>query len=149
MAEQGRKTLQAQTGYDFSEACDADILDGSSYEVFPNFHIWGALPQKICYRMRPIDPNTTLWEAMMIRIAPKDKPKPAPARMRLLGEDEPWSTVIGELGYLSTLFDQDISNMKPVQDGLKALGEGTINFARYAETGCRNLHRMIDHYMNR
>ncbi|ATE66328.1 (2Fe-2S)-binding protein [Rhizorhabdus dicambivorans] len=148
MAERGRRMLQEQTGRDFSEACDADILDGISYHIFPNFHIWGAFPQKICYRMRPIDPDTTLWEAMMIRIAPKDGPRPAPGVFRMLKEDEPWSTVIDELGYLATLYDQDMGNMQPCQDGLKALGDGVVQFAHYSETALRNLHRMIDKYIN-
>jgi phenylpropionate dioxygenase-like ring-hydroxylating dioxygenase large terminal subunit len=147
MAERNRKALTAQTGYDLTKACDADMLDGFSYEVFPNFHIWGGFPQKICYRVTPIGPETTLWEVMMVRLSPKDSPKPPPAQMRLLSDDEPWSTVMNELGYLSVLFDQDMAHMKPQQEGLKALGDGVVQFARYSEVTCRNLHRMIDRYI--
>jgi phenylpropionate dioxygenase-like ring-hydroxylating dioxygenase large terminal subunit len=151
MAEMGRQTLKAETGYDFSEACDADMMDGISHDIFPAFHPWGGFQQKICYRFRPLgtDHEKTLFEVMTFKIAPKDKPKPAPAPTRLLSEDEPW-TAATEIGYLAGLFDQDQANMGPTQQGLRDLGEdGELTFSRYHDLRCRNLHRMVDEYMNK
>ena len=151
MAEVGRKALQAETGYDFSFAPDADMLDGVSYDVFPNFAPWGGFAQKIVYRFRPagLDHERTLFEVMLLKIMPKDRPRPAPAQMRLLAADQPWASAT-ELGYLAGIFDQDEANMAPVQEGLRALGDtGTLTFSRYQDLRCRNLHRMIDLYMSR
>jgi phenylpropionate dioxygenase-like ring-hydroxylating dioxygenase large terminal subunit len=151
MAEVGRKALQAETGYDFSDAPDADLLDGISYDVFPNFAPWGGFAQKIVYRFRPagLDHERTLFEVMLLKIAPKDGPRPEPARMRLLAADEQWASAT-ELGYLAGIFDQDEANMGPVQDGLRAMGEdGMLTFSRYQDMRCRNLHRMIDAYLAR
>jgi hypothetical protein len=39
--------------------------------------------------------------------------------------------------------------MGPVQEGLRTLGEGSIQFSKYLEARCRNLHHMIDVYMAR
>lgn len=149
MADLGRKALQEQTGYDFSDACDSDILDSFSYDIFPNFHLWGAFTQKICYRFRPdgTSPDRTLFEVMLFKIKPKGS-DPGPEPMRMLAPDQPWASAT-ELGYLAGVFDQDESNLGPVQAGLHDLGEGVIRFSRYQEMRCRNLHRMIDAYMAR
>jgi phenylpropionate dioxygenase-like ring-hydroxylating dioxygenase large terminal subunit len=143
-----RQLLEARTGYDFSEYSDADILDGVAYDFFPNFHLWGGFKDKISYRFRPLGPERTLMEVMYYTIAPKDGPPPPPAKLKMLAEDEKWGTAT-ELGALGPIFDQDFSNMGPVQEGLRALGDEAIHFSQYLEVRCRNLHRMIDEYMAR
>jgi nitrite reductase/ring-hydroxylating ferredoxin subunit len=149
-ARMSRNGLEKRTGYDLSDISDAEILDGIAYDFFPNFHLWGGIKDKICYRFRPWngDHEQTLLEVMLFAIAPKDAPKPPPARMRLLAADEAWSGA-SELGALAGVYDQDESNMGPVQDGLRTLGEGSIQFSSYLEARCRSLHHMIDVYMSR
>jgi phenylpropionate dioxygenase-like ring-hydroxylating dioxygenase large terminal subunit len=147
-AEVSRKMLQQRLGYDLSQVNDAEILDGIAYDFFPNFHLWGGFKDKIAYRFRPIDHETTLFEVMLFAITPKGSPKPAPANLRMLEKDEAWS-VATELGALAGVYDQDESNMAPVQEGLRTLGEGSIQFSKYLESRCRNLHRMVDVYMAR
>jgi hypothetical protein len=39
--------------------------------------------------------------------------------------------------------------MGPVQEGLRTLRDGSINFSKHLELRCRNLHHMIDVYMAR
>lgn len=152
MADLSRQALKDDTGYDFSDACDADVVDGFSYDLFPAFHVWGAFPQRLCYRFRPhpTDHEKTIWEVVMLKLAPKDKPRPKPAQIRVLGDDEAWAVTVKDLGYFAGLFDQDMSNMAPTQQGLRDLGpDGAIYFSRYQEMRMRNLHRMIDVYMER
>ncbi|MBV9995722.1 MAG: aromatic ring-hydroxylating dioxygenase subunit alpha [Caulobacteraceae bacterium] len=150
-AENARRELAAATGFDFEGAGDAEVTDGIAYDFFPSFHLWGGYRDKICYRFRPweMDHEKTLLEVMLFRIAPKDGPKPPPAAFNMLGEDDPWSGA-AELGFLAGVYDQDQSNMAPVQAGLRALGEtGVVQFSRYQEIRCRNLHRMVAEYMKR
>jgi hypothetical protein len=68
--------------------------------------------------------------------------------LRVLEADEGWSGVT-ELGALAGVYDQDESNMGPVQEGLRTLGEGSIQFSKYLEARCRSLHHMIDVYIAR
>jgi phenylpropionate dioxygenase-like ring-hydroxylating dioxygenase large terminal subunit len=143
-----RKMIGERTGYDFSEHSDADMLDGQGYDIFPNFHLWGGFKDKISYRFRPISHDRTLMEVFLFTLAPKDGPRPKPAEMRMLSEDENWAG-IPELGALAAVYDQDYSNMGPVQEGLTSLGEEPIHFSQYLEVRCRNLHRMVDEYMKR
>jgi len=149
--EISRRWLTASVGPDFEDTCDAELMDGMSYDFFPNFHLWGGFRDKICYRFRPhgMDHEKTLMEVMLFRIAANDGPKPPPAPFHMLGEDEPW-TAASELGFLSGVYDQDQSNLAPVQEGLRAMGEnGVLRFSKYLETRCRHLHHMIDEYMAR
>jgi phenylpropionate dioxygenase-like ring-hydroxylating dioxygenase large terminal subunit len=143
-----RKTLEAQLGYDLSDICDADILDGAAYDFFPAFHLWGGFKPKISYRFRPIDVQTTLMEVMFFAIAPKERDLPPEAEMLMLKEDQKW-TEAAQLGALGPVYEQDFSNMAPLQQGLQTLGDGPVNFTKYLEARCRNLHRMVDAYIAR
>ncbi|SFG00955.1 Rieske [2Fe-2S] domain-containing protein [Novosphingobium sp. CF614] len=141
-----RKMLEGVTGYDLRDTCDAEILDGIGYDFFPAFHLWGGFKPKISYRFRPIDHETTFFEVMLFTLAPKDADMPAEAKLRVLDEDQKWAEA-PELGVLGPVYDQDYSNMRPMQEGLQSLGEQPIHFTKYLEARCRNLHRMIDEYM--
>jgi phenylpropionate dioxygenase-like ring-hydroxylating dioxygenase large terminal subunit len=139
------RRVQLMLAADLGECSDADVLDGLAYDIFPNFHLWGGFKDKISYRFRPISHDRTLMEVFLFSLAPKDGPKPQPASLRMLGEDEKW-TDAPELGALAPVYDQDYSNMAPLQQGLEALGDEVLHFSRYLEVRCRNLHRMVDHY---
>jgi phenylpropionate dioxygenase-like ring-hydroxylating dioxygenase large terminal subunit len=150
VARASRQGLEQRTGYDLSDITDAEILDGIAYDFFPNFHLWGGFKDKICYRFRPwkMDPEKTLFEVMLFALAPNGSAKPPPAKMRLLAPDEAWTSA-SELGALAGVYDQDESNMAPVQEGLRTLGDGPVQFGKYLESRCRSLHHMIDCYMAR
>lgn len=144
-----RRALSDRTGEDFSNVPNADLIDGLAYDFFPGFHLWGGLSQKICYRFRPHGRSheETLIEVMLFVYAPAGQ-KPPPAQYRLLRPDEKWESAT-ELNYLAGIYDQDQSNLGPVQEGLRAMGDGGLQFSRYGDMRCRNLHRMIDKYLAR
>src|SRR3546814_1668536 len=54
LARMARENLEKETGYDFSDLSDGEFVDGFSYDLFPNTHIWGGFTVKICYRIRPL-----------------------------------------------------------------------------------------------
>jgi nitrite reductase/ring-hydroxylating ferredoxin subunit len=146
-AELARQRLLKETGYDYSEACDADVLDGLSYQFFPNFALWGGMGTKTCYRWRPLGVDKTLMEVMLYKRHPKGgREKGVPLRM--LEEDETWASAT-ELGFLAGVYDQDASNLPWLQAGLKDLGEQPIHFGRYTELRCRHLHELIEKYLAR
>ena len=149
LAVTGRHNLAERTGRDLSDRCDADFIDGFSYDLFPNFHIWGSLGTKISYRFRPVglEHEKTLMEVFLYKLAPINRPVPRPAQMQVLGPADKWSSVVGELAYLAGVYDQDESNIPHTQEGLRDLGDRGIHFGRYSEIRCRNLHRMIDRYI--
>jgi phenylpropionate dioxygenase-like ring-hydroxylating dioxygenase large terminal subunit len=148
-AELARQGLLAETGYDYSFAADAEVLDGISYQFFPNFAIWGGMGGKTCYRWRPVGRSVdqTLMEVMIYKRHPKGQKRES-VPMRMLGPDDKWADC-AELGFLAGVYDQDSSNLGPQQQGLFDLGDEPIHFGRYTELRCRNLHRMLDEYMAR
>lgn len=146
-ANVARRTLTAQTGKDYRDVAETDLVDSISYQMFPAFGLFGGVGRHIGYRWRPWDnrPDRTLMEIFLFSPQSAKDPQP-PAEMRLLRDDEPWSAA-EELGYLGGVIDQDQANFGPLQQGLEALGDGVIQFGRYSEVRCRNLHRMVDRYI--
>lgn len=148
MGDLYRQVLSEATGRDLSDVTDAEVVDSFSYDLVPNFHIWGGLGTKISYRFRPVglDHESTFMEVMLYKLAPIDRPVPPPAQLRMLSDEDAWAGA-HELEFLAGVFDQDEANMAPTQEGLKALGDRKIHFGRYSEIRCRNLHRMVDVYI--
>lgn len=148
-ADISRMVLSELTGLDLSQCADADVIDPISYDVFPNIHLWGGLAQKIVYRFRPdgTSPDRTLMEMFLFKLPPAGE-KPPPASLTMLSETQTWADAT-ELGYLGGIIAQDDANLGPVQKGLKDLADREIYFGRYSEVRLRNLHRMIDVYINR
>ncbi len=151
MAAANRDRYTESTGYDHSDATDAELLDAFTYNVFPNFAPWGGYMPNIVYRWRPWpDQDSTLME---VRIIARDK-KGADlsdrkaVTMHLLNDDQPW-TAAAELGTLGSIFDQDMANLPFVQDGLKASKTGEVNLGDYQEIRIRHFHRTLDKYLAR
>ncbi len=151
MAAANRDRYTESTGYDHSDAADAELLDAFTYNVFPNFAPWGGFMPNIVYRWRPWpDQDSCLME---VRIIARDKKgADLSARkavtMHMLKDDEPW-TAAAELGTLGNIFDQDMANLPYVQEGLKASKTGEVNLGDYQEIRIRHFHRTLDKYLAR
>ena len=97
---------------------------------------------RICFRFRPHgdNPGESIMDIMLLAPWSKDKPRPAPAKPRKLGFDDPW-TAAPELLSLSKITDQDVFNVPSVQRGLKAKNPPFIWYSSYQEMKIRNFHR--------
>ncbi len=138
-----RETLRADVGESVDEYSDAEIVDNLDYTLFPNFHPWGAF-NRICYRFRPNgnDHRSAIMECIML--APFSGDRPAPAKIRWLEEDEPWSAA---LGFLGRVFDQDAFNMPKVQQGLESTYKPGVTLANYQESKVRWLHHRLGEWV--
>jgi len=135
-------------GHDHSEATDAELLDGLVYNVFPNFAPWGGFMPNIVYRWRPWkDVDHCLMEGRILTRVPPNQPIPRGAPMKFLTEDQLW-TDAPEIGGLGSVFEQDMSNLPYVQEGLKVSKTGQINLADYQEIRIRQFHQTLDKYLN-
>jgi hypothetical protein len=150
MAELARQGLSEVTGADYAQATDAEMLDAILYNVFPNMSFWAGYSQNIVYRWRPygLDPNAAIMDIMILKPCPKDGPRPKPAPVLELGLDDPMSMANDVFGAgFAAVFEQDMSNLPFVQDGLRASGSGLVQFGKYSELRLRALHRMLDRYI--
>jgi phenylpropionate dioxygenase-like ring-hydroxylating dioxygenase large terminal subunit len=150
VADVARRQLQEQTGHDHSKVADCELGDSLIYNVFPNLSVWGGFIPNLVYRWRPVGVkhDETLMEIYVLRLCPKDEPRPKPAQLRILSEDEPWAAAT-ELGGLGAVVDQDWSNMEAVQEGLAASQTGVVQLGHYLEMRIRHHHAVFDGYLSR
>ncbi len=148
LGAKNRQRYLTDIGYDGSSITDSELLDAWTYNVFPNLSPWGGMSPNIVYRWRPWpDQDHCLMEVRILARVPKGQPLPRGAPLRMLREDEPWSAVT-EWGNLGGIFDQDMTNLPFVQDGLKSSENGHIELGNYQEIRIRHFHQTLDKYMN-
>ncbi len=147
-AEQARKTLGAEDGYDYSAASDAEMGDALLYNVWPHMSFWAGYAPNLVYRWRPHgrDPEVSVMDVIILKRVPKTGPRPKPVPVHELGIDEPWSAAT-ELGGLAGIFEQDMGNLPYVQEGLRSTGSGLVHFGKYTEMRIRHHHQMIERYI--
>ena len=143
-----RQGVKEASGIDISSATDSEMLDAIQYFVFPNYFPWGGQAQNIIYRFRPWndDPDWCFMEVMLLTDPPAGQPRPEPAEMHVLADDESWMEA-PELGALCRIFDQDEDNLVEVQTGLKASVTGTVQLGNYQDSRIRDLHNLLDKYI--
>jgi nitrite reductase/ring-hydroxylating ferredoxin subunit len=136
----------SQTAGRVVDCTDSEALDGIQYQVFPNFVPWGGYNQ-INYRFRPNgdDPETSIMDVMMLSPFPPGERPPA-ARPIVLGYDDHW-TDVAELGRLAVIFEQDMSNLGPVQRGLHASVKPGVTLGNYQESRIRHYQQTLQSYL--
>jgi phenylpropionate dioxygenase-like ring-hydroxylating dioxygenase large terminal subunit len=149
-AQLTRERLHDLDGGDYSACSEAELLDSLVYNVFPNLSIWGGFPPTIVYRWRPVglDYASCLMEIMVLQPVADGAPQPSVAKLRMLGDDEPWAAAT-ELGGTGAVVDQDMANLPHVQTGLEASATGYVHFGNYSEMRLRQTHRTLDDYLER
>lgn len=143
-----REVYTEQTGYDHSEATDAEVLDALVYNVFPNFGPWGGFMPNIVYSWSPgSTPDTSVMEVRILARVKKGEPIPRAAPRKLLRLDQKW-TEAAELGGLGDVFEQDMDNLPYVQEGLHASKTGKVNLGNYQEIRIRQFQDTLMKYIH-
>jgi phenylpropionate dioxygenase-like ring-hydroxylating dioxygenase large terminal subunit len=139
-ADFNRDYLRGLIGVEADQYSDAELVEQSFNNLFPNFSPWGGL-SRVVYRFRPHgdNPDESLMEAMLLAPWPAGKPKPPPQPIRYLSADEPWTNAT-ELGALTKIFEQDCANLAAVQRGLKSKQPDYVWYSAYQESVIRNFH---------
>ncbi len=143
-AEMARAALSADDGWDYADASDAEMVDALLYNVFPHQSFWAGFPPNLVYRWRPngLDPESSIMDVIVLKRVAKGAERGLPVAEQKLGIDEPWSDA-PSLGALVPVFEQDMSNLPQVQEGLHASGSGVVHFGLYSEMRIRQLHVKI------
>ena len=142
-----REVYTEQTGYDHSDATDAEVLDALVYNVFPNFAPWGGFMPNIVYSWKPgATPDTCVMEVRILARMKKGEPIPRAAPRKFLRLDQKW-TEATELGGLGDVFEQDMDNLPYVQDGLHASKTGKVNLGNYQEIRIRQFQDTMMKYI--
>ncbi len=148
LVEASRKRIEAGLGIDTKPFSDAEVQDVIQYSLFPNVVLFGGLGSPLFYRARPdgANPDSCLFEVMLLAPIPDGAERPAPAPHRFLAEDEKWSDV-PELSYFGPVLDEDQEIMPRVQRGLRASRKTTNTLAVYQESRIRHFRRTLEEYV--
>ncbi|MET0544818.1 MAG: aromatic ring-hydroxylating dioxygenase subunit alpha [Caulobacterales bacterium] len=135
VAEFRRKTYGPMFGRDFANNSDAYMLDAIQYFMFPNFFPWWGEGLPISYQFLPYgsDPNECSVEIRFLLPVADGAPTPHSAETIEIDFDEPLSKA--GMGYITTVFEQDFSNVPLVQIGLRSARDPNafVTLARYQE----------------
>jgi phenylpropionate dioxygenase-like ring-hydroxylating dioxygenase large terminal subunit len=150
LADRMRTQLSEQSGEDYDLVSDAEFLDAINYIVFPNLHPWAGAKSNITYRFRPYknDPDRCIAEVYFLSSWKKGEPRPEPAPIRWVAEDEDFADV-PELGLLGPVFDQDAANLPYIQEGLHTTRKAGVTLGNYQESRIRHFHSTLDVWMSR
>lgn len=148
IAQWRRQMMGAALNRDFSASCDAEMIDSIQYFMFPNFCPWYGEGLPLVYQFLPLgdNPDESLMSVRLTAPVPGGGlPRPPSAPIRHLDFDEAFNTA-PEIGLLSMIFDQDMSNLPVVQRGLKAAAAGRqyASLGRYQEQRIVHFHEVLE-----
>jgi nitrite reductase/ring-hydroxylating ferredoxin subunit len=123
--------------FDVKAVCEAYPSMANEF-IFPNFWFLPMFGCMASYRIRPLTPETCLFEIWSLILVPEGEPYASPRQPTLLPHDSPDYPLIPR---------QDYSNLPNQQLGLRS---GEIEFQRLSRTHeglISNFHRLIDGYL--
>jgi phenylpropionate dioxygenase-like ring-hydroxylating dioxygenase large terminal subunit len=143
-AEVARQRQRERLGVDCSTLLDTEILDVMSYFIFPNLLVTPSLEFPLQSRFRPNgnDPDSCIMEVRVVLPYPSEQ-RPPVAKIYRLAADESWTKIPG-FEQLGAIFDQDTSNLRRLQKGLKASAKPGITLSKYQESIIRHFHQVLD-----
>ncbi|TDG14851.1 aromatic ring-hydroxylating dioxygenase subunit alpha [Seongchinamella unica] len=151
LAEYYFEHYSSEYGVDLASFCTrSEIMDSILYSLFPNFAPWAGFHPNLTYRMKPYgdDPGMCTMEIIFLMRFPEGTERPADCPVQKLDKDQLFSEAAGLEGGLGRVFDQDLSNLKMVQKGLRNLKSGEVVLANYQEIRIRHFHQTLDKYLN-
>jgi len=148
IAHMSREALRAVIGDAADEYCDSEMADSFYINIFPNIHPWAAF-SRIFFRFRPYldDPDRCIMDIYIL--APFKGERPAPAKVHWLREEEDFTKAPEIGGFLARILNQDLHNMRPGQDGMKASARGVVTFSHYLESKIRHFHLLLQQQLAR
>ena len=151
MAQQVRVRMAKDFGLDYSAHSVPELIDSLKYNVFPNLFIYPAAGFPLMQQFRPNgnDPDTCLFDQMVLRPKPADGSPFQVAEVTHLGEDDSWTKAPGLDPYLASVLDQDTNIMRWQREGMYASEKGAQSLSIYQESRIRHVHQTLDKYLNK
>jgi phenylpropionate dioxygenase-like ring-hydroxylating dioxygenase large terminal subunit len=151
MAEDTRERFMEQYGMDLSTHTDAEVIDSLKYNVFPNMMIHGGAAIHALTLFRPLghDPTKATIDRLTFLPVPADGPRPEPAEVVTIREDESYGVAPGITEFMARVLDQDTSIMRLQQEGIQASAKGAETLSSYQESRVRWAHDTFQKYLAR
>jgi nitrite reductase/ring-hydroxylating ferredoxin subunit len=123
--------------FDINQVCEEHPSQANEF-LFPNFFLLPMFGCMASYRIRPLTPESCLFEIWSLILVPEGEPYASPKQPTVLPHDSPDYPLIPR---------QDYSNLPNQQLGLRS---GAIEYQRLSKTHeglISNFHRLIDGYL--
>jgi hypothetical protein len=149
-AQANRDELEPRYDVDMKQFSESEMLDSIEYFLFPNMFIFPGISLPMIYRFRPAgnDVDTCWFDLMFLRPLKDGEEHPEPPRVVKLGVKETYDTVPKMDKPLAAIYEQDTSNLERQQRGFKSSFKPGESLANYQEVRIRQVHRVIDKYLN-
>jgi phenylpropionate dioxygenase-like ring-hydroxylating dioxygenase large terminal subunit len=146
MADATRAQL-TEAGRDVSGLSDAELVDAMQYTLFPNMVLFRSVGFPVVYRFRPNkhDPDSSIFDMFILKPVPAGAPRPLPAEPVEMG-DMRYADIPELTAWLGDIYDQDVGNLKLLQEGLKA-GNTPVTLSQYQEIRIRHFHNTLRAYL--
>jgi phenylpropionate dioxygenase-like ring-hydroxylating dioxygenase large terminal subunit len=145
------KQYSEQYDMDLESFCtSSEIMDSILYSLFPNLAPWAGFHPNLTYRFKPYGDNHEMctMEIIVLMRYPEGGERPADCAVHKLDKDQLFSEAPGLEGALGKVFDQDFTNLKQVQRGMKNLESGEVILGNYQEVRIRHFNQTLDKYIN-
>ncbi|MEH6588630.1 MAG: aromatic ring-hydroxylating dioxygenase subunit alpha [Halioglobus sp.] len=145
------KQYSEQYDMDLASFCtSSEIMDSILYSLFPNLAPWAGFHPNLTYRFKPYGDNHEMctMEIIVLMRYPEGEERPADCAVHKLDKDQLFSEAPGLEGALGKVFDQDFTNLKQVQRGMKNLESGEVILGNYQEIRIRHFNQTLDKYIN-
>jgi len=127
---------------------DTELVDAIQYSVFPNIILFRSVGFPVVYRFLPNgnDPDSTIFDFYIMKYVPDGTERLRPAEVIDMGDSS--FIDLPELpDWLGLVYDQDVSNLRLQQKGLKVPFQGDVTLARYQENRIRHYHQTLQGYL--
>jgi phenylpropionate dioxygenase-like ring-hydroxylating dioxygenase large terminal subunit len=150
MAKTARDNVARLTGKSADDFSDSELVDICFMSIFPNIHPW-TLFSRICYQFRPYkdDPDRCWMDIYQLVPVNEIDGRPAPAAVEFLTDEQDWTQAKGINAFLARISNQDVFNMKPVQDGMKTSNRTCVEYSEYQESRIRHFHDLLTKWVGR
>ncbi|WP_177203965.1 aromatic ring-hydroxylating oxygenase subunit alpha [Sphingobium sp. AP50] len=142
-----RQSYEQSYGRPIAES-DAVMIDSSLYFLYPHFTLWLSESVPFVYQFLPheTDPNLCYFDVRLLMPWREGEPRPPAAEPIEIGADESIAEKAPAYGFLAMIFDQDMSNLPLVQQGLKAANPAApySRLGAYQEGMIQAWHELID-----
>lgn len=140
-----RKVYRERLKIDADQVPAAELIDGTEYSIFPSFVVWPSYSFPLVYCFRPgDDPDTCIWEVSVF--PPFEGERPPSGPVHHLGLNDSFNDVPG-FEHLGPVLEQDIENIRHMQNGMKANRNGSMTLSNVQEQRIRHYHQTIDRYI--
>ena len=150
VGEWARAAYRKTYGRDYNVP-DAVLLDSTLYFMYPHACFWMAESVPFVYQFTPheTDPNLSYFDVRMLVPYAKGEERPPSSPPIDIGLNEKIVDKAPAFQFLAMIFDQDMSNMPLIQQGIKAAdpSQHHSRLGSYQESLIQHWHELLDEQM--